>query len=90
MDGTLDWLLDKLCNETTNNLIKIATVLWGMWFAINKRIFEEKNMTPTFRMTRISKHIAEWRTVNKKRIHNPAELGVSLQQHNQKRQPQEI
>lgn len=34
-----DWLLNKLCSESDENLCKISDVLRGVWFARNKRIF---------------------------------------------------
>lgn len=37
-----DWLLNKLCSESDENLCKISDVLWEVWFARNKRIFENK------------------------------------------------
>lgn len=40
------WMLNALSNGSTDELVKISTILWGIWFSRNKRIFENKNMSP--------------------------------------------
>ena len=45
-ENACDWLLEKLSNESEERLIKIAVVLYGVWFARNKKIFEERALTP--------------------------------------------
>lgn len=37
-----DWLLSKLETENHENLIKVASVLWGIWFVWNNKIWEVK------------------------------------------------
>lgn len=67
VENASEWLLDRLSNENTETLIKIAAVLWCIWFTRNKNIFEGKNMTPTVTMACGMKHIMDWRAVNKKK-----------------------
>lgn len=62
-----DWLLDKLETEPGDNLVKIATVLWAIWFARNQKIFEGKQLTPDSVMQWSSKQISEWQVAQKKR-----------------------
>lgn len=62
-----EWLLNKLSNDTAENLGRISAVLWGVWFARNKRIFENKNMSPAVTMNWSMTQIKEWRDANNKR-----------------------
>ncbi|XP_074348100.1 uncharacterized protein LOC141686901 [Apium graveolens] len=47
-------------------LIKIAQVMWGIWFTRNKRIFENKNMIPEAAMVWSKKQILDWQAANKR------------------------
>lgn len=55
------WLLHKLETENQCTLIKVATVLWGIWLARNKVVWEKKYITPTLAMEWSSRHISEWK-----------------------------
>ncbi|KAL8093812.1 hypothetical protein AgCh_035623 [Apium graveolens] len=46
IENSHEWLLNKIATGSNEELIKISSVLWGVWFARNKNIFENKNMTP--------------------------------------------
>lgn len=61
-----EWLLEKLAVGSTEELIKISIVLWGIWFARNKTIFESKNMTPTAVVKWSEKQVLDWKLANKK------------------------
>lgn len=63
-----EWLVNKLSTDTAENLGKVAAVLWGVWFARNKRIFENKFMSPTVTMNWSMTQIKEWRDAHKKRL----------------------
>lgn len=54
------WLLEKLCVESETNMIKIATVLWRLWFARNNLVWEKKKLSPTAIVELSSKQIYEW------------------------------
>lgn len=56
-----DWLNSKLALDNQENLTKIAMVLWGIWFARNKKVWEEKLLTPKLAVELSMKHIQEWR-----------------------------
>lgn len=44
------WLLERLSCESHEVIIKIASVLWAVWFARNKKIWDVKVMTPSVAM----------------------------------------
>lgn len=50
VENAPSWFLEKLASETHDNLVKIETVVWGVWFTRNKKIFEGKCLTPTAAM----------------------------------------
>ena len=60
------WLLNMLSKAPENTLIKISTVLWSIWFARNKQIFESKNMPPAVGILWSKRQIDEWQVANKK------------------------
>lgn len=66
MDNSHEWVLHTLANGSDDELIKISSVLLGVWFARNKRIFENKNMTPASVISWSGKQIIEWQLANKK------------------------
>lgn len=61
-------LLVKLCNETHKTIIKIAAVLWGIWFVRNKKIMEHKVLAPAAIMECSMKQKPEWREVQEKQM----------------------
>lgn len=61
-----EWLLQKLATGSKEEILKIVTALWGVWFARNKRIFENKIMTPDFVMAWSRRQIVEWQEANRK------------------------
>lgn len=64
------WLLDKLGIENGENLIKIVTILWGIWWARNKRFWEGKVITPDVVMSCSSKQVEDWREAQKRKCHS--------------------
>lgn len=61
------WLLDKLSTEVEDKLVKIAAVLWGVWFARNKKIFEGRSIHPAGAMSWSMQQIEEWKAANRKK-----------------------
>lgn len=53
-----DWLIDKLNTESMANLIIIAKVLSGIWFARNKRVWEGKKIDSNTVVEMSTKQIA--------------------------------
>lgn len=37
-----DWLLDKIDNAPAEESFMICTVLWGIWYLRNKKVWEDK------------------------------------------------
>lgn len=72
VENASEWLLDRMENETSENKIKIVTVLWGIWYARNKRVWEDKRIPPDVTITWSSKQIAEWREAQRKKVLNSA------------------
>ena len=61
------WLLDKLSSEPNQEiLIRIAIVLSGIWFARNKKIFENKDLPPAVAMRWSKNQVVDWRKANRK------------------------
>lgn len=62
------WLLNMMTSAPNDILIKISTVIWGIWFARNKLIFERKNMSPSFVISWSKKQVEEWQIANKRNL----------------------
>ena len=60
-------LLNRLCSETSDNLIKVASVIWGVWWARNKCVWDGQKMSPAIAMHWSSKQITNWRQAQDKR-----------------------
>lgn len=54
------WVLDKLGSEAEDRLVSLAKILWGIWFARNRQVWEEKMINPLTAMEISSKMVAEW------------------------------
>lgn len=50
IENASDWLLGMLSEENEDKLVRISLVLWGVWFARNKLIFEGRSITPATTM----------------------------------------
>lgn len=57
-----DWLLDKIMNENENTVVKIAEVLWCIWFGRNKKVWEGQCITPSVAMDITVKQVEDWQT----------------------------
>lgn len=66
IEDSSEWLLRKLANGPKQELIKISTVLAGVWFTRNKNIFEHKSMTSEAVMEWSKKQISDWREATAK------------------------
>lgn len=54
------WLLEKLGTKSEGKLVKVVKILWGIWFARNRKIWEEKVVTPEIAMDISMKMVTEW------------------------------
>ncbi|KAL8148277.1 hypothetical protein AgCh_005591 [Apium graveolens] len=57
------WLLGKLSTARDEEVRKICTTLWGIWFWRNKKVWEDKSTTPAIAMDSSLKIVADWRDV---------------------------
>lgn len=64
------WMLNMLCSESHDNIVKIVTVLWAIWFARNNKVWEDKLLTSDGVMAWSSRQVKEWQEANKKRQGN--------------------
>ena len=71
IESSHEWLLHTLANGPDEILVKMVSVLWGVWFARNKRIFENRFMSPATVMAWSAKQILEWQIANKKVSFSP-------------------
>lgn len=55
------WVLHKLATISGDEATKVATVLWGVWYARNLKVWENKVLSPVLAMEGSSKQIMERR-----------------------------
>ena len=67
-----NWLLSALANNSSDEMVKLSTALWGIWFARNKCIFENKVMPPAVNISWSQKQVDDWQTANRKPSSNHA------------------
>ncbi|XP_074326804.1 uncharacterized protein LOC141664750 [Apium graveolens] len=75
------WLLDKLETTSQSDSTKVCTVLYGIWYGRNKRVWENKVMSGETVMDICSKMLQDWKNANAKRVvevpdHSQFTLGV--------------
>lgn len=59
------WLLQKLSSAPSDESIKICTVFWGIWFGRNKKVWDDKLVSPTIAIEGSFKIVADWREARK-------------------------
>ncbi|KAL8114918.1 hypothetical protein AgCh_021666 [Apium graveolens] len=62
------WLLNMMEKAPDDIVIKISIVLWGIWYARYKRIFESKNISPGVVISWSKKEVEEWKSANKRNM----------------------
>lgn len=66
VEYALDWLLQNLSEGSIEAITKLCTVLWGIWFWRNKKVWEGKEVTAAIAMDSSFKTVAEWKEVRRK------------------------
>ncbi|XP_074327074.1 uncharacterized protein LOC141665017 [Apium graveolens] len=61
-----EWLLSKLNESSVEEIVKLCTVLWRLWFWRNKKVWEGKEVTAAIVMDSSFMHIAEWKEARQK------------------------
>ncbi|XP_074352876.1 uncharacterized protein LOC141692031 [Apium graveolens] len=55
-----DWVLQKLSTSTNEELQIICMVFWGVWYWRNKKVWEDKTVTPVVAMQFSLSVLSEW------------------------------
>lgn len=42
VEDAISWLVNMVSSQPSDILIKMVTILWGVWFFINKRVWENR------------------------------------------------
>ena len=61
-----EWLLSKLDTSNQAESVKLTTVLWGIWFWRNKKVWEDKSVTAEIAMELSFNNVNEWRKARTK------------------------
>lgn len=61
------WLLNKLETGSLDEIIKIRTVMFGVWFWRNKKIWEGKEVTNNVAMDCSFGHVKEWQEARQRK-----------------------
>lgn len=61
VESAPEWLLERPSHDPHEKLVTIATVSWSIWFARNKRIWENIVLSPATTVSLGSKQVTEWR-----------------------------
>lgn len=59
------WLLEKLETSRGDEVIRICTVLWGIWSWRNKKVWEDRIISPAAAMESSCRQVKEWRDARK-------------------------
>ena len=62
VNSASEWLLYKLSSASSDEIMKIVKVLWGVWFWRNKRVWENKKVHASTAMDWSTKEVSDWRT----------------------------
>lgn len=65
-DDAFDWLLQFLSSSSEEDIITIATGLWGIWYARNMRVWENKLLSPALTIEWSRKQIIDCREARRK------------------------
>lgn len=68
-----EWLLHKLSGSSQEELVKICTVLYGIWVWRNKKVWENKVVTGTLDMEHSFKMVKEWRDARVEKRADPVQ-----------------
>lgn len=69
MTGVIDvagWLLDKIVELPSDEVGKLITVLWGVWFWRNNKVWNNKLVAASVAMAESCRSIDNWREARKK------------------------
>lgn len=70
VESAADWLLQKFASEPQEVSDKIATTLWGIWYARNAKVWDNKYLTPALTIEGSTRQVTEWQEAQKKIVRN--------------------
>ena len=79
MEYAHEWLFGKISSALSDEIVKICIVLWGVWFWRNKRVWDDKTVTPAFAMDSSFKMYAEWLEAKKIQVSPPSRSNAEMQ-----------
>lgn len=62
VEDATGWLLDKLATESHDHLSNIAMIPWGLWFFRNKKVWDDRSVTPRFVVEWSMKQLQDWKS----------------------------
>ena len=65
IEELLVWLLEQLCTAPNAKLVTMTKVIWGIWMARNKLVWENRKMEPGIAMDVSSRLISEWQAAQR-------------------------
>lgn len=72
------WLLQMLATVSNEEATNIAIVLWGIWYARNMKVWENKTLIPEITVEWSKKQVLEWKEVQKKKSNQSVPLNRQL------------
>ncbi|KAL8135927.1 hypothetical protein AgCh_010516 [Apium graveolens] len=60
------WVLERMGSESEERLMKLVKAMWGIWWARNRRVWENKVVPPLRAIETCSKMISEWQATQEK------------------------
>ena len=60
-----DWLLEKMATGNTEEKENVAMISWGIWFARNQKVWEDKIINPTTIVEISLKQKRDWQEASK-------------------------
>lgn len=70
VENAHEWLFEKISCAPVDEVARICTVLWGVWFWRNKKVWDDKTVTPAFAMDSCFRIYSEWLDAKKQNVPN--------------------
>lgn len=74
VENAQEWLVYMINTCTPDEFIRIARVLWGIWFFRNKKVWENKSVSHIVAMDWSSKSLSDWKSAK----HSRAAMQASI------------
>ena len=67
VESAPEWLLNRVYEGTMQEVCKVASVLWGIWYGRNKRVWDDKLISPAIATDWSMRAVKEWQQAQKNR-----------------------